>query len=190
VIDVQTKNRQNNALSRLIHSCAASGLAGCIIGYGRGYAADAVPQLPEHWCSFCQPQKDDRLSQPHLVLIQCISGPEHPKSATVTAKPTPGFSQPIYLKKLRFSQVTYNQTQNHSWRERIGETKPIISCLQRNFCWEKKIKSLIKNINTQNLAYVDNLANDNLKNNWCLNSVTWSENPLQISSQLDENWGF
>ena len=57
-------------------------------------------------------------------------------------KANTGFSQPIYLKKLRFSHVTYNQTQNHSWRERIGETKPIISCLQRNFCWEKKIKIL------------------------------------------------
>ena len=70
------KNRQNNALSQLIHSCAAFGLAGCIIGYGRGYAADAVPQLPEHWCSFCQPQKDDRLSQPHVVLIQWPTGLE------------------------------------------------------------------------------------------------------------------
>ena len=76
MIDVQTKNRQIIALSQLIHSCAASGLAGCIIGYGRGYAADAVPQLPEHWCSFCEPPKDDRLSQPHLVLIQCPTGLE------------------------------------------------------------------------------------------------------------------
>ena len=26
--------------------------------------------IPASWCSFCQPRKDDRLSQPHLVLIQ------------------------------------------------------------------------------------------------------------------------
>ena len=29
-----------------------------------------------HWYSFCQPQKDDRLSQPHLVLIQQLMGLE------------------------------------------------------------------------------------------------------------------
>uniref|UniRef100_A0A8C4QXX5 Scavenger receptor class A member 5 n=1 Tax=Eptatretus burgeri TaxID=7764 RepID=A0A8C4QXX5_EPTBU len=34
---------------------------------GRGYAADAVSLLPVHWYSVCRPQKDDWLSQPHLV---------------------------------------------------------------------------------------------------------------------------
>ena len=28
-----------------------------------------------------------------------------------------------------------------------------------------------------------------VKNNWYLNSVTWYANPVQISSQSDENWG-
>ena len=40
------------------------------------------------------------------------------------------------------------------------------------------------------LVYVDLLANVNLKINRLLNSVTWSENANQISSQSDENWGF
>ena len=44
-------------------SCAAFLAAGCIIGWGRSYAADAVPLLPVYRCSFCRPQKDDRLSQ-------------------------------------------------------------------------------------------------------------------------------
>ena len=50
--------------------------AGCIIGSGRGYAADAVFLLPVHWYqySFCRPRKDDVLSQPHLVLIQRQTG--------------------------------------------------------------------------------------------------------------------
>ena len=47
---------------------------GCNIGSGRGYAADAVSLLAVHWYSFCQPQKDDRLSEPHLVLIQRTTG--------------------------------------------------------------------------------------------------------------------
>ena len=37
---------------------------------GCDYAADAVPLLPVHSCSFRRLQKDDRLSQPHLVSIQ------------------------------------------------------------------------------------------------------------------------
>ena len=44
-----------------------------IILLGHGYAADAVP-LQLHWYSFCQPRKDDRLSQLHLVLIQWKTG--------------------------------------------------------------------------------------------------------------------
>ena len=33
-------------------------------------------------------------------------------------------------------------------------------------------------------------TNLTIKNNLCFNSVTWYANPLQISSQSDENWGF
>ena len=44
--------------------------------------------------------------------------------------------------------------------------------------------------NFRNSAYVDLLANMNLQKNWWLNSETWSANPVQISSQLDENCGF
>ena len=39
-------------------------------------ATDAVPLLPVHRYSFRQPQEDDRLSQPHLVLIQHPMGLE------------------------------------------------------------------------------------------------------------------
>ena len=44
--------------------------------------------------------------------------------------------------------------------------------------------------NFRNSADVDLLANEDLKRNWWFNSMTWFENPLQISSQWDENWGF
>ena len=40
------------------------------------------------------------------------------------------------------------------------------------------------------LVYVNLLAYVDLKNTCSLNSVTWYANPLQISSQSDENWGF
>ena len=54
--------------------------------------------IPASWYSFCQPQKDDRLSQPPLVLIQQPSRiwtqepgiPWDPKPSTQTIKPTPG----------------------------------------------------------------------------------------------------
>ena len=36
-------------------------------------------------------------------------------------------------------------------------------------------------------AYVDILAYVDLKNTFSLNSVTWYANPLQISSQSEEN---
>ena len=39
------------------------------------------------------------------------------------------------------------------------------------------------------MAYVDLLTYDNLKSNRWLNSLTWYANPVQISSQSDENWG-
>ena len=42
----------------------------------------------------------------------------------------------------------------------------------------------------RNSAYVDLLADVDLKNNWLLNLVTWYENPIQSSSQWDERWGF
>ena len=48
----------------------------------------------------------------------------------------------------------------------------------------------MKTDNFTNSAYVVLLAYFDLENNWCLNSVTWYANPLQISSQGDENWGF
>ena len=37
-----------------------------------GYSNGSI--IPASWYSFCQPQKDDRLSQPHLILIQKPSG--------------------------------------------------------------------------------------------------------------------
>ena len=40
----------------------------------RLFAADAVSPLPVHWCSFCRPRKDGRLSQPPGVLIQWPNG--------------------------------------------------------------------------------------------------------------------
>ena len=39
-------------------------------------------------------------------------------------------------------------------------------------------------------AYFDLLAYVDFQKNWWLNWVSWDENPLQISSQSDENWGF
>ena len=44
--------------------------------------------------------------------------------------------------------------------------------------------------NFRNSAHVDVLAYVDLKNNLWLNWVTWHANPLQISSQWVENWGF
>ncbi len=44
--------------------------------------------------------------------------------------------------------------------------------------------------NLRNLTDVVLLAYVDLENNWWLNSVTWYANPLQISSQWEENWGF
>ena len=38
--------------------------------------------------------------------------------------------------------------------------------------------------------HVDLLAEDDLKNNWWLNSLISYEHRFQISSQLDENLGF
>ena len=40
--------------------------AGCWLHHwlGRGCTANAVSPLPVHWCSFCRPRMDDRLSQP------------------------------------------------------------------------------------------------------------------------------
>ena len=40
------------------------------------------------------------------------------------------------------------------------------------------------------LAYVDLLADIDIKNNRNLNSVSWYANALQISCQSDENWQF
>ena len=48
--------------------------AGCIIVGDAAMPLMQCPYLPVHWCSFHQPQKDDRLSQPHLVLIQQPTG--------------------------------------------------------------------------------------------------------------------
>ena len=54
------------------------------------------------------------------------------------------------------------------------------------------VKNYLKKIKLKKIdsAYVDLLADVDLKNNWWLNSMTWCANPLQISSELDENWGF
>ena len=40
--------------------------------FDAGFSNDSI--IPASWYSFCWPRKDDRLSQPHLVLIQQPSG--------------------------------------------------------------------------------------------------------------------
>ena len=56
------------------HCCCLSSLLSCWAQSwtGRhsnaGYSNGSI--IPVSWYSFCRPQKDDRLSQPHLVLIQ------------------------------------------------------------------------------------------------------------------------
>ena len=53
-------------------------------------------RIPACWHSFCRPRKDDRQSQPHLVLIQhnwdLNSGYSDPKTTSRTMKPTPSIS--------------------------------------------------------------------------------------------------
>ena len=80
------------------HWCCQSSLLGYLVhpwiihhsntGYSNGST------IPASWYSFCQLQKDDRLSQPHLVLIQWQAGFEPQtlgsKPTTLTIKPTPG----------------------------------------------------------------------------------------------------
>ena len=70
-------------LNNYMYSCKNDSSSSCVWQLGcrvaiilleRSCAADAVPLLPVHWCSFHQPWKDDRLSQPHLVLVQQPTG--------------------------------------------------------------------------------------------------------------------
>ena len=66
---------------------------------------------------------------------------------------------------VEFSDLKWKSSSNFKWirwKLTILEVRPILTF------W----------------AYLD------LQNNWWLNSVTWNENPLQISSQSDENWQF
>ena len=49
--------------------------------------------------------------------------------------------------------------------------------------------SWMKTDNFRNLDDVDFLM-FRPQNNWWLNSLIWYANPVEISSQLDENWGF
>ena len=152
MIDVQTKSRQIIALSQPIHSCTALVLAGCIIGYGRGYAADAVPQLPEHWCSFCQPQKDNRLSQPHLVLIHGPTGLKlrtrasqviHPnRKAHTRLHPTNILEKAsIFSSNIQSNSKSLVERENW-WNKTNHFRSPTQFSVEK-----KKIKSLIKNIN-------------------------------------------
>jgi len=64
---------QNYHASHCLESLSLSSAAcGCWLHHwlGRDYAADAVSPLPVrvHWCSFCRPRKNDRLSQPPGVF--------------------------------------------------------------------------------------------------------------------------
>ena len=71
IMVVESRQTPNSTMMReqeaLLYLRMQYKAAGSIIGWGRSCATDAVPQLQVHWYSFCQPQKDDRLSQPHLV---------------------------------------------------------------------------------------------------------------------------
>ena len=87
-------------------------LLGCIILWGHGCAADAMPLLPARWCSFCRTQKDDRLSQPYLVLIQRPDKGLNPrpwdlKPATLTIKPKPGLTDIILNYFLPFYKIYF-----------------------------------------------------------------------------------
>ena len=74
----------------LLLLCMTHTAAGSIIGWGRGCADDAMSLFPAQWYSLHQPSKDDRLSQPHLVLIQWPIGAKDLNPATRTTKPTAG----------------------------------------------------------------------------------------------------
>ena len=85
-----------------VESVGAAEAVSWAIGHNPGRVATPTQDTrmaqssPASWHSFCRPRKDDRLSQPHLVLIQQPSGVffnsglQDPKPATLTIKPTPG----------------------------------------------------------------------------------------------------
>ena len=57
-------------------------------------------RIPACWHSFCRARKDNRQSQPHLVLIQQLSGistqdPRIQSPPPLTIKPTPGIQVPV-----------------------------------------------------------------------------------------------
>ena len=58
---------------------------------------------PVQWYSFHQPQKNDRLSQPHLVLIQQSAGAQIQDPKLPKAKLTPSNSV-IYIKSSEISE--------------------------------------------------------------------------------------
>ena len=84
--------------------------AGCISGLGHGCAADAVLLLPVHWCSFHQPQKDDRLSQPNLVLIQQPTGLKLRALGSQASHPNHEANTRLTLVKLKKTEL--NSAQN------------------------------------------------------------------------------
>ena len=63
----------------------------------------------------------------------------------------------------------------------------------KSVTWKKNLQTLSQsdeNWQLKKFHQVDLLAYVDLKNDWCLNSVTWCINPFQISSQSDKNWQF
>ena len=66
----------------------------------------------------------------------------------------------------------------------------VMQMVFKNQVNQMKIDNFRNLANVDLLTYVDLLADIDLKNNRWLNSMTWYAKPLQISSQMDENWQF
>ena len=85
----EVMNRQGMRCDVLMYYYVA-----CFIFWGGAVTLMQCPWLSTQWYSFCQPWKDDRLSEPDLVLIQCSPGlnsrPADLKQSTLTIQPTPG----------------------------------------------------------------------------------------------------
>ena len=121
---------------RSLYISPSSAACGCWLHHwlGRSYAADAASPLPVHWCSFCRPQKDDRLSQPPGVLIQRPTGLElrtlGSQATNLTTKPTPGLAQPLGRCFHAVSPI-----------RRPPRFRPIVSklCCKLCFCRSRKV---------------------------------------------------